>query len=520
MEAAKQSTLIDFTVHDKIRGLACSLPSIGAYQEQKQIKVVTSAPLNFGQASIEAQVETSTVFFDIRLKAALNQNTDELPSYFPGKTIPGQGGAGCHEVMRGNLLFDQFCYMLSFDKKACARLLDASAKYSLYSLVIKSDEAWSWSNIAKPTLSFLYQAQENQKDIAQENLQELALKALELAVSKSLALYDSYGELEDLEIALFEIKNAWYQCQLDQPHYHSKALTAVAQLYQSHKAELTGNNLLPFMFELESIASQMSQAESLNLHSFAAGVFADNYVQVSLMPLGAIKATEFCVRERLFDEIINLAGRGFAPVVINEWGLVADGNHRVTAAWIWNILKHTADLTWALDDKQFQFTVSQYIRDCQTKPGNLALSPVSLHEALSHLAAYLKSPEYRSRLLTYVKPLLKNYDYIVELPVVLLSEYLSQAVVKGLYDEGIEIVRACPSLYEEMASDQLLVLPPRASYHFTDAALLPWFKVLSSVSPDSQNDISAVRRIPSSARMRRQNQDTNKIANASSKEVR
>ena len=108
----------------------------------------------------------------------------------------------------------------------------------------------------------------------------------------------------------------------------------------------------------------------------------------------------------------------------------------------------------------------------------------------------------------------------MELPVVLLSEYLSQAVVKGLYDEGIEIVRACPSLYEEMASDQLLVLPPRASYHFTDAALLPWFKVLSSVSPDSQNDISAVRRIPSSARMRRQNQDTNKLANANSKEGR
>lgn len=520
MERAKQTSLLDFMVHDKIRGLACSLPSIGAYQEQKQIKVVTSAPLNFGQASMEAQVETSSVFFAMRLKAALKLDTAELPSYFPGKTIPGQGGANCHEVSRGNLLFEQFCYMLSFDDKARTRLLDKSASYSLYSISIKSDEPWSWSNIDKPQLSFLYQAHEKQSQHTEENLLETAIKALELAIVKSLSLYDSYGELEDLESTIFEIKKAWYQGQVNQPHYTSKALIAIAQLYESHRAQLTAHNLLPFMFELESIASQIAQSETLNLHSFAAGVFADNYVQVSLMPLGAIKATEFCVRERLFDEIINLAGRGFAPVVINEWGLVADGNHRVTAAWIWNILKHTADLNWSLDDKQFQLKVSQYIGDCQQKAGKLALSPVSLHEALNHLAAYLKSPEHRSRLLTYVKPLLKNYDYIVELPVVLLSEYLSQAVVKGLYDEGSAVVRACPSLYEEMANDQYLVLPPRASYHFTDAALLPWFKVLSSVSPDTQNDISAVRRIPSSARMRRQNQVTNTIANASSKEVR
>jgi hypothetical protein len=73
---------------------------------------------------------------------------------------------------------------------------------------------------------------------------------------------------------------------------------------------------------------------------------------------------------------------------------------------------------------------------------------------------------------------LADYDYIKELPVVFLPEYLSQAVVKSHYDEGTKIERACPSVYETLALNDSLVLPPRASYHFTDSALLPWFTVL------------------------------------------
>ena len=68
--------------------------------------------------------------------------------------------------------------------------------------------------------------------------------------------------------------------------------------------------------------------------------------------------------------------------------------------------------------------------------------------------------------------------------------------IRACYDEGKRVVRACPSLYEEMSKDGDLVLPPRASYHFTDAALLPWFGVLSR---DNQQE-NVTRRIPASAR--------------------
>ena len=45
---------------------------------------------------------------------------------------------------------------------------------------------------------------------------------------------------------------------------------------------------------------------------------------------------------------------------------------------------------------------------------------------------------------------------------------------------GTVVERACPSIYEAMSLNEHLVLPPRASYHFTDAALLPWFTVLKT----------------------------------------
>jgi len=488
--------------------LTCSAPNLGMYQEQKKIQVVTTSQLNFGNEISQAanlsvtrkDTHASAVFYQLRLDAALAHGADEdnlevkieAPSYFPGAIIPGPGGPHCHEVNRGNLLFDQFKHLLSFDSRANSRLLNASTDViptALFATPAHSLEDWAWTQISAPQLQFLHQAVSDVNSVSSVE-QEAALSSLQY---KAHALY-LQAQADDFSPAsvkalLSVVRQAWHQSILSsKPEAEIISEQAIEQASQwlRQNQEKIGDNLLYVLFELDAMIAY--QSISAGLHTFAAGVFAGNFVEVALYPLVKLGATEFCVRERLFDEVINLVGRGFAPVVINELGLIADGNHRVTASWIWNILKYTAEqnLDWSLDDEEFQKATASYFAQSQE-------SAVSRHEALSHLAYFLSRPEYRSKLNTYIRPLLADYDYIKELPVVFLPEYLSQAVVKSHYDEGSKIERACPSVYETLALNDKLVLPPRASYHFTDSALLPWFTVLVMLRQNQEEEKNQAR---------------------------
>ncbi len=471
----------------------CSMPSLTAYQAQKKIQVVSTSQLNFGneisqgeQENLAGQTQASALFYQLRLEAALAAgasavNSQNVPSYFPGPIIPGPGGPHCHEVNRGNLLFDQFQNLVAFDSKTIARLerigkaVAQTVDTDLFTSPAEVKEPWAWTGISAPTLSFLHQTVVTGVDEEAKLDADRAVGALSAFKEHVQGLYqkarhNNFAQADSVAM-LNTIGTAWHHSiTFDAPQDAEPLAQALAFLQENHSG-ITNDNLLYVLFELEALISYKTM--SAGLQTFAAGVFAGNFVEVALYPLGRLGATEFCVRERLFDEVINLVGRGFAPVVINEMGLVADGNHRVTASWIWNILKHTADknLDWSMDCPEFQKATAEYFE--QSKE-----SAVSRHEALSHLAYFLSRPEYRSKLNTYIRPLLAEYDYIKELPVVFLPEYLSQAVVKSHYDEGTKVERACPSVYETLAKNDKLVLPPRASYHFTDSALLPWFTVL------------------------------------------
>jgi hypothetical protein len=466
---------------------ACSVPSLTAYQAQKKIQVVSTSQLNFGNEITlsqqnQNQPSASDLFYQLRLDGALSvgqAETAAIPCYFPGPVIPGPGGLHCHEVNRGNLLFDQFKNLVAYDSKTQARLLqlnsseqkDFKPATTLFTTDAEVNEPWSWSEIPAPALAFLHQVVELESAVATAAgsaapLATLAEKAELLFEAARVAGFSPESTLELITL----IRTAWHRSTVSGA-IESVQIEKAALTLRQNENKINSQNLLYVLFELDAQVSY--KTISAGLQTFAAGVFAGNFVEVALYPLAKLGATEFCVRERLFDEVINLVGRGFAPVVINELGLVADGNHRVTASWIWNILKFTADrgLDWSLDSVEFQKAAGEYFT-------NTRESAVSRHEALSHLAHFLSRPEYRSKLNTYIRPLLADYDYIKELPVVFLPEYLSQAVVKSHYDEGTRIERACPSVYETLAMNDSLVLPPRASYHFTDSALLPWFTVL------------------------------------------
>ena len=487
------------------------MPALDVYQSQKNIQVVSNAdPLCFGkenpQPACQASMTASQAkFFGLRIEMALGLATEARPSYFPGAVIPGPGGASCSEVERGNLLFDQFKFVLAFDPEMQARISgpqhaghsgqgsqtsqSAQAGRPDQSKLFCREEAggepWLWQYIEAPRLYFLYQATAPVEESADRNINSaLAVFADAAQTNYNSAAAEDFSAAVTAKLLAF-ISDAWFRPSsgMAPVSWGEQSIERAAQALRQYQPHVKASNLLPFLFEVEAMASHVSLAEESSVReSFARGVFAGNFIDVSMAPVVNIKATEFCVRERLFDEVINLSSRGFAPVVINEYGLVADGNHRLTASFVWNILKFTQDLDWSLENDEFQKRVAQFtgavLNGLLKYPAQL--SPVTMHQALNHLAYFLCRPDWRARLNSYTKPLLKRHDFIFELPVVVLPEYLSGAVVKSLYDEGQTVQRACPSIYEAMSLNNHLVLPPRASYHFTDAALLPWFTVLKT----------------------------------------
>jgi hypothetical protein len=205
----------------------------------------------------------------------------------------------------------------------------------------------------------------------------------------------------------------------------------------------------------------------------ASGWYSNTWLDVGFMPLSQIRATELCVPERLIQELLNLPARGFAPVVVNEFDSVADGNHRVTSSWIWNILKHAIHTEWSLDNDEFQVAVKDYVNGHRE-----ALGQVSLYESLKQLARFLADSNIRHQLSYTLKPMMRRTRAIRKLPVVMLPEYAMGTVEKGSYDQSGVLLRVPPSLYSELALSSDLVLPARASYHFTDAVPMPWFEVV------------------------------------------
>jgi len=523
-------TSLTFAVHNHNLAPSYAVPLVDAYQKQKNIHIV-SAPLSAEtnapgtnpsstnlptmRPTPQRHIADSSLhhFFHLRLQMALdnqsspqsNANTkdkDALPSYFPGAVIPGPGGVHCSEVVRGNLLFDQFKYLLQFDQEMFDRIkgltlsnnfgqiesvYPEAAPSRLFSSQAQTDEEWLWHYVKAPKLFFLYQAANNSR--AKEENQKEATGSIQVLKSFSRiaqALKDSaeknnFNDQSVIKLLSF-ISRAWFKSTtgLSPVTWGEAALQKVRETLAQNTNAINSLNILPYLFELEAMASYLSLGEKHE--SFAHGVFAGNFIEVAMASVTSIKATEFCVRERLFDEVVNLSSRGFAPVIINEYSLVADGNHRLTAACVWNILKYCQDYDWSLDSQDFQRRVGTFaaaVKDGLLK-NKADLCPVTLHQALNHLAYFLCRPDWRARLQSYTKPLLRRHDYIYQLPVVMLPEYLSGAVVKSLYDDGMTVERACPSIYEAMSLNEHLVLPPRASYHFTDAALLPWFTVLST----------------------------------------
>lgn len=457
--------------------LTYSYPQVETYEKEKDIQIVEQPQvLKFFDAPCEVSPELVRVlddtpqmtrrwhgFFGRRIHAATADNLD-IPAYFPGHTVPAPGSQACCNGVRyrGSLLADQYRDLLGFDGGQPylkhGRLVSSAA--SVRARPIKQRHFWPWHYIQQPELRFVDSEVEPSADGAEGDVVDHLRHSVQALRKQKDA---SVGRL------LTFLHQAWTNTTV--PTYSDVSLSVVERVLVDNAEYLNGDQALKLLFELEGFAGYSTLVDKVN--PVASGIFSGNWIDVGTLPLQACRGTEFCISSRLFSELRNLSKRGFAPIVLNEFENVSDGNHRLTASWIWNILSRCLEFEWDLDNLQFQLRVRDVVQQ-------MAPSEVSKHEALHHLGVFLNKDEYRLQLNGEIRSLIMQAGSFQQVPVVFLPEYFSATVVKHAYDAGVATLRVSPAVYEAMRHNSNAVLPPRASYHFTDCALLPWFSVVGS----------------------------------------
>jgi hypothetical protein len=450
-------------------------PSVADYESEKHIRVVvprvqlslSQLPQILISRECRKQLQESSImdrrwqcFFSRRIRAAMAGTSTRIASLFPGHTVPSSPASSTPLTRyRGSLIFHQFLDLLGFDGgRPLASQFVSRAEPSAASLSpVRKEEFWPWRTLRRSALSFVQLVEE--QDECEPN------EIIGLLQRQTLAMLRF--ERVPLNELLHQIHYAW--AGFGGPNFSQLALKIGDEILS--QARLGGtDSLLPLLFEIEGFASYCAFSESIN--PYASGLYGNNWIEVGTVSLSQCRASELCEQNRLLDEIVSLTERGFAPIIVNELGCVVDGNHRLTAAWIWNLLKYCADSNWDLDDDQFQTLVSRFFKSSKK------ISPVTRHQMLTHLAAYLSNAVFKRRLEKHIRPLVQHYAPIQGLPALLLPEYLSCPVIKETYDEGRGRVRVPPGVFQLMSQAPHSVLAPRAVYHFTDCALLPWFSIL------------------------------------------
>jgi hypothetical protein len=415
----------------------CS-PNIPAYEEQTGLVV---AP---GDSCVSLEDETSVVsIFNDRICAALNGQNTLAPAIYPGVHIPmpGQVSTFAH---RGNFFGEHFEF---FQKHGWFPDHGCTVEYHDVPL----SEPWVWSEVEQPNLQYVFQSD------------------VQSAQPKNEVVCARAGDSSTVESVLQSVHVLWHK----EPMKYSRKAIQLAREWigQMATASLSESPSLA-LFEIEAAASFITYTAHLQL--LAHIQLAGNWIAVFKKQLGSIRQTELCLNARIFDELLNLRNGRFAPIIINEYDTISDGNHRFTASWIWNVLRYCVDDDWKLGSSAFQTAVRRSLGQA-----GLSNSPVTLHQVLYHLGFLLSHEALAGQLEQSLRPALRNGAFIENIPVVFVPEYLCCAVSKSEFDSGTAVVRAHPNLYRTLVNAPHTVLSPRLPYHYTDCILLPWFQVVN-----------------------------------------
>ena len=438
------------------------MPFIADYEIQKELNVIKNenkaclSQIRPTGLLIDLYQEKSRLFrhinfFARRMDFILSNNSCSMATPFPGHSIAGHKGYGIR--YRGSTAFEQYQIRLQQAHKNYAH------NKTRIDLLNKEDIFWPWQKITKPSIKLI----EPPIEFVYPN------DAAKLNYSLSKLLEQPQHNV--LQI-LRHVHSAWSSAV--SAEYDDTSIFLVRKVLGRIPLDLHQDILLALIFELEFFASYLTQIKTQM--PFLGGIFADTWIDVCHRKIEDCRITELCETKRILDELTNLSARGFAPVVINEWNCIADGNHRVIASWIWNILCACATDNWSIYDEAFVHSVSKFILNNSNKMG-----PLAIHESLRHLAIILNNNSLPHAIKSNAKP----NNRIDCLPSVLVLEYCSGAVLKEAYDAENSIVFVSPIAYEQMSKNSNLILSERAIYHFTDCAPLPWFELISSDYRDS-----------------------------------
>lgn len=409
----------------------------------------------------EAEERRWRQLFGKRIASVFNRSTKrDFPEVFPGSAISNIGA--------GSSQFERYQRILSTRGAKYAPNWEMTAISGA-----STHSRWPWLYVDKPLISVLNpDVMYTWLDPAPPRSKLLADKLPQLARSRNYSLDEIRSVLELVHCEWAKALN---------PFYDLKALSLCREILaqELHRDKYRSTpEAIELIFELEAYAFYSS---ILNRYkSIFTGEYQGLWLEIVLVPLAVMKPTELCQPDRLFDELRNLYLGRTAPVVINEHESVADGNHRLTAAWLWNLLNASVKTSWKIDDTAFQKAIADFIEGHKGE-----ISPVTVHEVLRHLATILEDESRASFLEDQIKPWLRRHrmqSRIESLPAVVLTTYNGLAAIAESYDSRQEITRFEPGIYEALLNLKSKVLPPRACYHFADRVPLPWFAL---VEPNS-----------------------------------
>ena len=453
-------------------------PDIEQYQHEKHLEVITTTcgldatstangvlPMPPALTSSEHLFRLWQYFFKPRLERIISRGNCNAAALFPGHIVSVFASdhnrkTGRH--YRGLLFYEQYLDLLNFGG-GLPSAIGGKAKQPRIAAMVRRNLDWPWRFINEPELSSVF------PDTELDEVSSMDAEKYLRRVGKLIFSLTS-EQTPWIEHALRLVHQLWTTAE---PSYTLEALVVMEQVVSCIKSYIYQDTILPLMFELEAMASLLSYLGKLNV--FASGMFFGNWIEVAAVSVTDCRGSELCNGERLFQELLKLPEHRFAPLVVNEYGIVSDGNHRLTAVWIWNLLHACRNCNWDLNDMQFQQRVADHFLEQQQVSG---LHNVSIYEALGHLGEFLNDSHKRDVLQWQFASEVQRFKKIETVPVVLLPEYLSSAVIKDLYDDAGTRVRAQPHVYEFMAKEPRAVLPARGTYHFADCTPLPWFKAL------------------------------------------
>ncbi len=384
-------------------------------------------------------------FWHARLAAAANGGA--CGSRFPGSVLPGPGAGSAVEAV-GALALDRFRSAVRHPHG-----LIVSGEASVATRELQPEERWPWTGIEQPSLV------EVVFDTSPEPPRDEAALAAEIARVRP--------DADGIRLA----HRLWCPGR-DAPEVPDSLLATLVERFPAAR-----DNPVPFAWELEEFLGHRSEGRAWNGHGH--GFWNGFWLEVGLAPIDRIFPTELAVGARLAAELVTLPERGFAPLVVNEYGCDTDGTHRLLAAWLFNLCRSLDPAVLADRSRRLPHLRGRVVEwvGGRLEPF-LVPRPLLVREGLRFLADALIEPALWSAFLTAVRKA-RAAPAIRQLPTTFLREGTWETVVKREYDVTGRSVRVDPRVYAALAANPNLVLPARGPYHRTDRALLPWFDVLA-----------------------------------------